>query len=71
MCRISRQLILIILLLLFFIPANAAEPVKIGIILAKTGNAALDSSNGFEAARYAAKTINEKGGILKVNLFAG
>ncbi|MCD4677490.1 MAG: hypothetical protein K8S18_16075 [Desulfobacula sp.] len=60
MRKISRQLILIILLLLFSITVNAAEPVETGIILAKTGNAALDSSNGFEAARYAAKTINEK-----------
>ena len=29
---------------------HAAQPLKIGVILARTGNAALDSKNGFEAA---------------------
>jgi len=43
---------------------HAAQPLKIGVILARTGNAALDSKNGFEAAEYAAQIINAKGGIL-------
>ncbi len=43
---------------------HAAQPLKIGVILARTGNAALDSKNGFEAAEYAVQIINSKGGIL-------
>jgi branched-chain amino acid transport system substrate-binding protein len=37
--------------------------IKIGVILAKTGNAAIDAAAGFKAAHFAADEINAQGGI--------
>ncbi len=37
--------------------------IKIGVILAKTGNAAFDAAPGFKVAHFAANEINAKGGI--------
>jgi branched-chain amino acid transport system substrate-binding protein len=46
------------------------KTVKLGVILAKTGEAAEVNSMGFEAARYAAEEMNRLGGVLghRINL---
>jgi branched-chain amino acid transport system substrate-binding protein len=44
---------------------QAGEPIKIGVILARTGPAALDSAGGVAAARFAADEINRAGGVLE------
>ena len=43
---------------------SLAEPVKIGLILAKTGHAAKVSDSSYWIARRAVKEINQKGGLL-------
>ncbi len=43
--------------------AQASGTINIGVILAKTGNAAIDAKPGFKVARFAAHEINIKGGI--------
>jgi branched-chain amino acid transport system substrate-binding protein len=40
------------------------DTIKIGVIYAKTGNAAVVTKSGFEAARFAVDEINKKGGVL-------
>lgn len=43
---------------------QAEEPIKIGIIFARTGPAAPDTAVGFDAAQFAAGEINRAGGVL-------
>ncbi len=66
------NLILIILTIISFWYVSGDLPIcyggktntiKIGIILAKTGNAAFDADPGFKVARFAAHEINAKGGL--------
>ncbi len=45
-------------------PAEADQTIKIGVIFARTGNAAIDSASGFNVAQFAADEINKKGGLL-------
>jgi len=40
------------------------KPVKIGVIFAKTGNAAVVTKSGFTAVKFAADEVNKNGGIL-------
>ncbi|MBI9089444.1 MAG: ABC transporter substrate-binding protein [Desulfobacterium sp.] len=44
---------------------QAGEPIKIGVIFARTGPATPDSGSGFNAARFAAHEVNRAGGVLK------
>ncbi|THB76575.1 MAG: hypothetical protein D3926_17205 [Desulfobacteraceae bacterium] len=56
-----------ILLLPLLLPPNssiASEPVKIGIIFARTGNAAPVCKAAFKAVRLAADKLNQAGGLL-------
>lgn len=55
---------LIVFMVLSVCSAGADQTVKIGVILAKTGNAAFDSAPGFNVARFAADEINKKGGLI-------
>lgn len=42
--------------------------VRLGVIFAKTGDAAATNTMGFEAARFAVEKINRKGGVLGRNI---
>ncbi|MCK5311231.1 MAG: ABC transporter substrate-binding protein [Desulfobacteraceae bacterium] len=62
-----------VLFIVFFLSFLAAtsysdsisnDILKIGVIFAKTGNAAVVTKSGFDAARFAADEINKNGGIL-------
>jgi branched-chain amino acid transport system substrate-binding protein len=44
---------------------QAGEPIKIGVIFARTGPAALDCKEAFHAARFAADEINRAGGVVE------
>lgn len=44
--------------------SNLDNTIKIGVIFSKTGNAAVVTGPGFEAARFAADEINKNGGVL-------
>lgn len=55
-----------ICVMLFMTPvlAYAQDPIKIAVIMAKTGDAASVNQLGFDGARFAAAEINQGGGIL-------
>ncbi|MCP4118323.1 MAG: ABC transporter substrate-binding protein [Desulfobacteraceae bacterium] len=61
--RITALGLFIVMTTVVSLPAE--EPIKIGIIFARTGPAAPDSAVGFDAARFAAGEINRRGGVLK------
>ena len=45
--------------------SDSGDTIKIGVIFAKTGNAAVVTLPGFEAVRFAADEINKAGGVLE------
>jgi branched-chain amino acid transport system substrate-binding protein len=55
---------IIFLLLICATTSYSDDNIKVGVIFAKTGNAAVVTSPGFEAVRYAADEINKNGGVL-------
>jgi branched-chain amino acid transport system substrate-binding protein len=64
MPRICRLILPALLVLLSVFPARADEPVRLGVIAARTGDAAVSNLAMFDAARFAVDELNAAGGLL-------